>query len=215
MIDDTVKVQLGVNRELFFARVLGFTDANVTAQATATVGGISRLNNNLVPIGFTEEEYLAARAGQEGQLFVDFHITGAGNWGIVNFDSKGEGQNPNVIANYIRHGYPHPVQLYQEINVVTGAASGGSQPAVKAAMIERIENEDIVFVPIIRVPGGGLKGVSKQVLVIGFAAVVLTEFSGQGANVTLRGSYVRTLSAAGPVSDDAPSWGLQGVTLVP
>lgn len=208
--DTHVSVVLRGNKGLFFARVFDIVSANVSAKATAKIGPLVA-GEGLVPIALTEEQFVGATEGQNLNL-IDFHIIGAANWGVVSFTGQGTGQTPPVISDYIRNGYPGTIRL-GDPNVYTapGAAGGGAQGDVNDAIVSRIG--ETVFVPVVK---GSVNG-SKWIEVVGFAAVQITEITGSGANIGVKGKFVKSLGI-GPVGGTTGShfdeYGVYGVALV-
>ena len=220
--DTHVTVILRGGRGLFFSRIFNILSSDVSARATAKIGPLEGVAENLVPIALTEEEFNKATedcfdehgnyTGGEEFEFIDFHIIGAANWGVLSFEGRGTGQTPPVISDYIENGYPGLVYKGDE-NVYTapGAAGGGAQGDVRAAIESRYGQ--VVFVPVVR---GSVNG-SKWIEVIEFAAIRVGEMTGQGANIGLKGELVRAVGI-GPVGSFPEGGrnplGLVGVVLV-
>ena len=204
-----VTVELDINRDVFFARVMDFEDADIGARATAVVWPLS-VGEGLIPVAFKEEVYLAAEPGDEGLDFIAFHTMGSGNWGTLSFEGTGTGQTPPKIAEYIRDGFPGTVTIADpDVFSAPGAAGSGAQPTVNNALRSRIG--EISYVPIVREEVSG----SEWVEVVGFAAVIFTYVTPHpaAAGVEVKGTFIKTIGV-GNIDPSAPDFGLKGIALL-
>lgn len=78
-----IEVTAGKNNKYSFAKILGFSDKDVTAKATATWGFIKEINGGDVLPLFITDQYYALNANQplhDGKIMIGSSYVG-GNWG--------------------------------------------------------------------------------------------------------------------------------------
>jgi hypothetical protein len=207
--DRYVTVKLKDNHNLFFANVLGFGNANIAARAKAAVGPITGMSG-LRPVGLNESIWNEAKQNPDNTWLAYFGSQGPGTWGYVFFSSNKKDWKDATIERDMEHGCQNEIFLGQDIYV-----NQGNVPGVRRAVQNLIDNETIVYVPIIKDwdgdPGGGQ---GFPVEVIGFAAIQFTFQEKQGSNYILGGRFIETVGA-GDIDPDAPGdFGLKGIALV-
>ena len=208
----SVTVELRGNRELFFARILGFGDADVAARAVAAVGIPSGMGG-LRPVGFSESAYNDAKApGGDGVVLLSFkEELGPGTWSYVFFPP--DNHQDATVVDRMWNGCPHIVEKGQDINVKKGNVPHAEDPVESL-----IGDGTIVYVPILKdwddEPGGG----HYPIEVVGFAAVQFTHHEKQGANYILEGKFIKTLTATHVGidfdADESEDFGLKSIALI-
>lgn len=172
--DYTVEVITGKNVQYTFARILGFTDSDVPAQATAVTGKIIEMEG-LIPIGMHEQMFYDL-VGEGGIPFVNFHETyGPGNWSWVDFDPPPV--TKFVTVDILENGYPGELAINQTIWTNTGAniVAGNTKQSVANILDYYIENETVLFMPITENPPGSMQG-REAVKIVGFAAIIIEDY---------------------------------------
>jgi|LSQX01.2.fsa_nt_gb hypothetical protein len=207
--DRYVTVKLKDNHNLFFASVLGFSNANIAARAKAAVGPIRGMSG-LRPVGLNETMWNEAKQNPDKAWLAYFSSQGPGTWGYVFFTSDDKEWKDATIENEMEHGSLHEIFIGQDIYVNQGNVPGAREPVQ-----DLIDNEIVVYVPIVKDwdgdPGGG-QGFSVEV--IGFAAVQFTFQDKQGSNYILKGKFIETVGAGDIDPDAADDFGLKGIALV-
>jgi hypothetical protein len=181
---------------LHFARVFNRDFGQVKARAAAKVAPISS-TTGIVPFGVLEDNFefgkivtLKAGAGKN-------HYPG---WfGALCLTGNGA----NNYEKDIRNGYDGQISIGDIIPVENGNMSGPTQDGIE----HRIDQCDhspcctvnsfqegcsrILIVPIINVKNVEEDGNPKNVKVVGFAAFLVTEYTGSGNENTVKGAFIR------------------------
>lgn len=93
-----IEVNVKTNKELFFARFLGFDDSNVTARAVATWGYIKQVKGGqILPIFVLDEEFESGYGNLHDNKVVTNKGISDANWGFVEIGGKGA----NVIKEHL------------------------------------------------------------------------------------------------------------------
>ena len=112
------------------------------------------------------------------------------------------------------NGYDEKVYVGDTVKTETGNKTNPN--AVMAALQHHIDEQNILFVPIVDVSGEKLTGVD-DVKILGFAAVILTKVytdcPGNSGDLRVEGKFVRFVEA-GDVDPDATDYDLYGVKLI-
>jgi len=210
--NDTITVITNKTVEYSFARVLGFSNSEVSATATAFVAPPNPVTG-LRPIGVSRSLVEDA----EGNPELVFHQSqGPGSWGFVYF--PGDTQQFETVAERMWNGYDGNISLGDDINIIRGAGAGNinfSEPAIQHLIGEETE----IILPIIDdwyfepgTPGGG----HREVEVVGFIVVrLLPVYNFQGDNTMLRGEIVGEPTFTGSSPDPGvPETNLYTITLI-
>lgn len=215
--------------QFLFARVLGFTDEDVEAAATAVVAPLTGAAG-VVPFSIEEQELLF---GQEYVL-----KEGAGNgpardgddgrkhgwYGALDLDNS-PGGGASDYRERVENGYPDLLRVGDRVLTEAGNMSG---PTVKAVNYRISQCRDgcafdnlqrgcprVVIVPVVRVVEGNGNH-PKEVEIRGFAAFFLEGVGGQGSENYVTGRFINTI-ASGEMSgemQEGQDYGLYAVRLV-
>lgn len=180
------------NVDLFFARVLGFSDADVFAQSKARITTISEVEG-IAPFGvlaqnYTYGEEIILKSGPTDNLFPGwFNALSLGNTG-------GDAYRKN-IAN----GYSGAVKIGQFIPFENGNMSGPTKQGIKdlTSRCNHIPqctfhsyNDNcprIIIVPLLKIEGTTPVGGE----VLGFGAFFVDSYVGTGNENEVKGSFIR------------------------
>ena len=204
---ERVRVVLKVERDLFFARALGFGSQHVAAKAAAAARPIGKMDN-LRPLGILKDNVdglknedlfsLYEKADPDKEEHKD-----AGNWGTVNFE--GSGSPTNDISTWVENGYEGVISIHDD-QVHTAPGAGAN------AYKDLIPLNTEIFVPVVDwLPGEG--GGSTQVSIVGFACIEIVGIEGSGANLELTAKYKETIVHQ-EIDQEAQDFGLRRLTLV-
>ena len=187
---------------LHFARVFNRDFGQVKARAAAKVAPISS-TTGIVPFGVLEDNFefgkivtLKAGAGKN-------HYPG---WfGALCLNGNGA----NNYEKDIRNGYDGQISIGDIIPVENGNMSGPTQDGIE----HRIDQCDhspcctvnsfqegcsrILIVPIVKIHQINKGNSPVDVKVVGFAAFLVTEYTGSGDENTVKGAFVRYVTTGG------------------
>lgn len=189
----TVKPQQDVH--FLFARVLGFTDQEVSASATAFTGSLTGAIG-VVPFSIEEQElergmeYVlkqgaggTAVAGSDGKMH--------GWYGALDYDGGGADQ----YREHIKNGYQTILRVGDRILIESGNMSGPTAQGVEyriAQCKKGCSHNDfdpecprVMLIPVIRVVS------SEEVEITGFAAFFLEGVGGHGIDNYVIGRFVK------------------------
>lgn len=123
--DMSISMQLKRSVPYYFARVLGLTDGEVSASATASLETVSSVNS-IVPIGidsstnYTYGQQITLMAGQYGP----------GNWGPIDLNSSGA----SGFEYNLEYGWTGQVSAGSWFPTETGLMTGPTQTAFNARL---------------------------------------------------------------------------------
>lgn len=183
--------------DLFFARVLGFDDADVSAQSKARISSLSAARG-ILPFGVLAEEY---EYGEEITL-----KTGGGNsfypgwYGALRLGGNGA----NVYYDNIVNGYSGKVRIGDIIPLENGVMSNKTKTGINGRInnckhVPRCTSEKyvegcprIIIIPMIKAVGDN----PNSVEVVGFAAFLLDALvPGQGNECEVTGKFIRYVTS--------------------
>ena len=198
---------------MIFARVLGVENSVVTATAAALISPVGGMDANIVPFGLVKQNLVY---GQDYKLKL-----GAGDGYQGNFAALALGGNgASVYRDNIKFGHNGPIKAGDWITTETGDMSGPTKQGVQyrisldsTATFDSVEKGSprIITVPVIdsiQVNG------RNEVLVVGFAAMFLEDFTGGGPNSFVIGKFIK-MTVPGDGSGSAGNWGLYSAKLIP
>lgn len=215
---DRVTVELRGNRDLYFANIIGFSDSDIYAKATAVIGPPEGMKG-LIPIGLQNQVYEAlAESGESHYIitFENFGQIGPGNWGFVNLTGGPGQQSTKDQIDNIKYGYPDMVYIGTAINYDTGGNLGapGQLKDYDYRLDEYIDEETILYIPIVEdLPS---TGTSQKVKILGFAAIVLQDYEGSAKNYKIS-AIVKpedSIFSGGFIKPGEPEYGLYGIALI-
>jgi len=230
-------VQVVVERDnipIYFGRVLGLSKPSASAVATA-VGPtpIQTLTRGLWPVGVQYPANLTYGASMT--LSEQAGNMAPGNWKWLDFPqcspvgsnppaSYNGGGVPNLVQN-ITYGSTCAYSVGGTVNPETGAKANSTEtataisnligvppntvgPSAPPASQISMGARQLVIVPL--VDWNVAVGASVAIPIKGFAAVWITQLTGQGANITLQGQYVQVVDQYGRGGPGATNWGAFG-----
>ncbi|WP_252502109.1 pilus assembly protein TadG-related protein [Sporosarcina sp. Marseille-Q4943] len=211
--EEFIEIEKTVNKELTFAKILGFNDADIHAVARAELVQALVKRNGVVPIGLEAGEF---KKGQDYDM--NFNPGGAakGNFGWLGLDGGG-----SALEYGLLHGSKNEVAVDMKVDTETGLSWGN----VKKAIEERIardakkphcqsyvtaDNEcsRFIIVPLIDT-FDDLKGGSGTVKIVGFAAFWIDSIKGQ----TIHGRFIDDYVTSGTF-EPGEETNIYGVKLV-
>lgn len=212
--DFQVTVRLTGNRELFFAKVMGFQTADVSVSATASVGRVVS-GKGVIPIGISQGRYQQIIEGAAGPStnFVEFHISdyGSGNWGWLYFD---ETEKPAITVDYIAGNYPGILRINDIIHSNTGnnLIQGSREAEVKSILDNYIAEEATLMIPITTEGSGG----KDSLVIVGFAHIILDGYDlSDNSNHQISGRVVAGDFGQGDiVPGEGGAFDIKGIALV-
>jgi hypothetical protein len=214
------------NVPLFFARVIGFDNAEVGAKAKVIVGPLSTIGSGVRPFII---ENLGDDDGEigytYGESFVIKEEAGDGTKG--NFLTLGLGKTLPDIQDSITYGYPEPVSIGDELPTETGNAQPivttiaklieGTSSVVPAADVEYGTNPRIWIVPVTDDDLSLLLGTSIPVTVSAFAVIFIEDIVKEpSGKMEVTAIFLRQYipSTDGIVDPDITATGPIGMNLV-
>jgi Flp pilus assembly protein TadG len=208
--DTTIRVKATRNVSFTFARLLGFTDSDVSAHAVVKGAGSITAARGVSPLALTQGDY---KFGQEFQIKVDqWKSTSttlcAGCFGPLRIDGNGEQDYINALTN----GSTSTVSVGQILDF----KEGNMKNQTDKVLTDRVDDctgatvanypygcRRIILVPIIKILPG------KQAQVVGFASMfILRKQDGSWI-----GQFIEKYMS-GPSDPSAPSFHVSGYRLV-
>lgn len=188
--------------QFLFARVLGFTEQEVNAEATALTAPLTGAVG-IVPFSIEEQElemgeryFLKEGAGGPAKAGPDGRRCGW--YGALDPDNH-PGGGANDYRERIKHGYQMKLQVGDRILIESGNMSGPTTQGVEYRIKQckngcTHDNFDldcprVMIIPVIKPVN------SKEVEIRGFAAFFLEGVQGQGKDNYVIGRFVRMVSS--------------------
>lgn len=226
----TVTASGYVNVNYFLAGVLGMTSTTVDGTAAARISPVTRVRG-VVPVGIDKPpDDQPLQFGQEYTLKVSSNndaaqILGPGNFGVLdirgNQDSPGGGSS-EWLEDF-QQGYQGLVQVGDVIVTVTGNRSGPAIDGVEYriqqcthACIYSDFNPGcprVIIIPVY-VPENTDKDKVKSVRVTGFAAFLLTDYTGSGNKSYIKGRFLQLVVEGEGDSESVEDFGCYAVKLI-
>lgn len=203
--------------DLTFARIMGFSTANIAARARAEKSGTITGGSGFLPIIIEKGAFIL---GQESPLTLQPSTSDTGNFGYISFED-------GTLALNITNGY----QGYLSVGSVLTTKPGNntSSNAVREAINNRIALDEnklhcqspstadnscnkLIYIPMVN----HLKTVSgaSPITIVGFAALLLTNNGiHPSTNNVITGHFIESIYP-GDVGTGTESFGLSSVKLV-
>lgn len=137
-----VQVDIVVNSDLYFARVLGFNQTPVTVSARARLGTAKDYTGNLVPFCFFWKVDLDDyKTGQYVPLTLRTSQNQSGNFGYLDYSGN------NTFDDNIVYGYNGNLNIDDPVNIdiPEDTNPGGKVGIVKSSLDERIGNDSCTW----------------------------------------------------------------------
>lgn len=213
---DFIEMEKTVNKELFFARILGFDNANVSAIARAELVQTLVEGDGIIPVALEQGEY------EEGASYTMHFQPGngnnkpkGGNFGFLGIDGDGG----DVLREAIKNGSKRSVlEEYEwtEPGLMWGPVKQGFQYRIDQDVgkphCQNYETADntcsrVVTVPIVK---EFISGGKNMVKIIGFASFWIESPIG---NHEIKGRFIDSVEG-GTFGDEGEDFGVYGVKLV-
>jgi hypothetical protein len=226
-----VRVTANSEVDFFFARVLGFTKADVGARAVATAGGATSATH-VVPIGINKEQERIP--GKEYTLKFnappdDKSGLGAGNFGALDLDGN-NGGGANDYRERLKHGYKQVLKVGDIIIPESGNMAGPTEQGVSHRLngcshfprctIHHYEEDcpRVVVIPVYEIYEMQNKNKVKSMKIVGFAAFLLKDYSEEGkgnnSKATIKGYFLHDYVIPGDSDPAQTNYGVYGVNLI-
>lgn len=199
-ITGTAQLQI----ELYFARVLGFNTQELTATSKAHVSPVKSYAG-IVPFGIKDQNYSFGQIVTLKQGACNENISG---WfGALRLGGNGA----DVYRDNIKYGYQEPVSVGDVLQVEPGNMSGPTSQGITYRIDGCTHSPDcspssfkegcsrIVVVPMGY--NNGRPGANGRFTVTGFAAFLITEYTGSGNENTVRGAFIRYVIPSNDAGD--------------
>lgn len=208
---NTVRVEAGTSRDLFFARSFGNNQASLTAKATATYGAAGSLSN-LAPF-LVPAQYIPPHIGSGNrfsfELGNDRPLPDTGGQGGYFWlcDYAGHGTGAGTYGSWIMNGYPGEVYIGSVVN------GTGVKDSLKNALQNRMYADPKVILPVYDSTEN--MGSNGEYHVVGFAEFVITGLNFQGNPKTISGYFTtgRVAVSAGSGGAGGADFGIRTVWL--
>jgi Flp pilus assembly protein TadG len=215
--EGSARVTVTRESDYYFARILGFRTADISANAKAVSVGISSFTG-AAPLGIMTEDFVY---GQKYKLkYGSPPELGSGNFGALRLGGSGA----NNYEYNLKHGYPGELKVGDIVNIEPGNMSGPTKRAIeyRFAQDNRIppntfydhdrDAPQILYVPVVE-PYGVSGSHVHSVKILGFAAFFVTGIPGSGNESEIEGYFIRTVKSGGG-SEGQANYGLTTSRLV-
>ncbi|EEG78398.1 hypothetical protein DealDRAFT_0813 [Dethiobacter alkaliphilus AHT 1] len=165
-----VRASVGVNREHFFAKALGFNDSDVFARAVATWGYPKALSN-LLPIFFEIEDGQSLPEGE--QLLLDESLE-PGNWGFLALNPSGQNAINAVLAGGV-NDYEYEVGDEITQDTKPGNANSRINPIEERMRLAADPDSGVSMVGILPIIREITSGGRTEVVIVGFAPFLIKD----------------------------------------
>lgn len=200
--------------DLYFAKILNKSSAEVTARACAAAGPISSIKG-VRPFAVEKQDfvygqpYILKKGGGEGNT---------GNYGAIALGGKGASNYRNILI----YGYNNILRIGDKIETEPGNMAGPTLDGIKSLLesdfnehSEDLSKLEINCPRLIKIPVVDSLDVNGRstVTIIGFAAFFLDDVEESGGQAEIRGRFVKIIGE-GKIDESAEEYGLFGVRLV-
>lgn len=226
----TVSASGQVDVKYFLAGVLGLTSTTVNGTAAARIAPLASVRG-VIPVGiekppddqplvFGEERNLKVSSNNSVDDFL-----GPGNFGVLdirgNLDSPGGGSS-EWLEDF-QQGYQGLLKVGDVIATITGNRSGPAAKGIKYR-IEQCTHDCIysdydpgcprvVIIPVYVAEKTG-KDKVESVRVVGFAAFLLTDYTGSGNKSYIKGRFLQQVVEGEGDSESVEDFGAYAVKLI-
>lgn len=214
--DRVIKADSQVRVNYLFARIFGLLEGRTKAKATVKVSNISVVKG-VAPLGIIEDDY------QYGLIYTLKEGGGSGEigwYGALALDGNGA----SIYENSLMYGSSATIHLGDQVDTEAGNISGNTrdgityllnacnhQPRCSPSSFD-LDCSRILKVPIIR-PLRYDNGHLKQVQVVGFAAFLVSNVSGNGNESIIDGAFIQYVTD-GETAENAPDYGLYTARMI-
>jgi Flp pilus assembly protein TadG len=172
-----VTVDISVDSNLYFARVLGFSQTPVNVSATVKLEMAEEYTSNLVPICFEEGLYETYETGMDVPLTFGPGDGCSGNYNYLDYKPSDE------FDEYILNGYDGTLEVGDDVYTMTGIRPGRVDPYIDERIArctagctpDDIKEENcprVVILPIAQIDVNG----KDYVTITGFAKFFLIDY---------------------------------------
>jgi len=212
----TFRAESRASVDYLFAKVFGLLIGETSAKAAVKVSNVSAAKG-VAPLGIVEDNF------QYGMVYTLKEGGGSGETGWYGALAL-NGNGSSIYEQNLKYGSPITIRLNDEVDTEAGNIAGSTRDGI-AYLINSCKHQPkcspssfdidcprILTVPIIR-PLNYENGHLKEVLVVGFGAFLVNNFSGVGNESVIEGSFVQYV-VDGETSEDAPDYGLYTARLI-
>lgn len=214
--EGSARVTITKQSDYYFARILGFRTADVSADAKAVSVGLSSVTG-AAPLGILFEDF---EYGQKYRLKCGSSSDeyGPGNFGALGLGGGGA----DTYMENLRNGYPEELKVGDVVNIEPGNISGPTSDAIEYRLHQdnrvppnTFDDHDrdapqILYVPVVELDTASG---NKKVRILGFAAFFVTGVPGSGNESEIEGYFIRTVKS-GAGSEGQANYGLTTSKLV-
>ncbi len=217
------KIIVTASREVnfVFARILGFSTSTVNARAAARVSGLISYSG-AAPLAVPNQtfSFYTRYVLKQGSNSPDPAPLGSGNYGALSLGGSGS----STYEDNLKYGYTGKLTVGDEINTETGNMSNPTLRAIEYRMSQCTHSPPctpysfdpgcsrILIVPVyesIIVEENQV----KKIKVVGFAAFLIDNVSGQGNENYIDGYFIKMV-ANGDTNYNQADYGLYGASLI-
>jgi Flp pilus assembly protein TadG len=214
--NDTISVTVKETAPGYFSKLFGISSVAIKARASALAANPSKVQR-VAPITIGEDSpQLRCGAPCYGQR-VDFVALPTGNYNgnatnfsLVDLSGGRQAATADNLARWLRNGYDELLALGQ----FTGADTGIFNAAQFRSALEAVKGRELVM--LVHASANGNEGPAGATYnVVGWAAFVVTGFSGSGRTGTMTG-YFTSVNIGGVPTTDArqPYYGVKTIHLI-
>ena len=207
LTNDTITVEAQTTVPAYFLKVIGINSTTVKATAVARAENLSAAWGS-APFGVINTQPQLVCQCWGTQTTLDLNKIGPGGFGIINIDGSSGGTSPGTLATWITGDCNCSTATPVWLNSDPGAKFNSSQ--VKGAM-DQIIDHNLLFPVYDQTQGNGA---NLQYHVIGFAVFNVTDYSFQGNNGTITGSFVQADWQGSGTSNTSTYYGATTTRLV-
>ncbi|MGE5630100.1 MAG: pilus assembly protein TadG-related protein [Caulobacteraceae bacterium] len=211
-----VKVSTSKKVDLYFAKFLSISDADIKASATATAGPISS-TKGIRPFAVEQQEFIY---GETYTLKKGGGGGNTGNFGAVALGGTGASNYRNNLSNGFNSN--PPLKIGDEIETEPGNMAGPTRDGINDIInsdtnthSEDLSNLELNCPRLIKIPiVDSLDACGRStVKIVGFAAFFLDDVVNRGGHTEITGRFVKIIGE-GEIDESAEDYGLFGVKLV-
>jgi Flp pilus assembly protein TadG len=204
--NDTISVGAQRNDPGIFSRVIGATNADISARAKARVG-VPQSVLHVAPMVVRCNHPLIQNCNNNGNMpkfnvptTLDYDPMGApGAFGMLNLSKGGGTPGSSEEADWILKGYNAWLDVNKDYNSDPGAKFSSQE--VQGALDARLSGDPVLLFPVFeRLTGTGQ---NAKYYIIGWIGFHLTSYVAHGNNATLTG-YFTTYIAQGVLASGGP-----------
>ncbi len=214
--ENSARVTITKESDYYFARILGFKKADISADAKAVSVGLSSITG-AAPLGILFEDF------EYGQKYKLKCGSSSDEYGPGNFGALGlGGGGAYTYRENLRYGYTGELKVGDVVGIESGNISGPTSEAIRYRLNQdnrippnTFDDHDrdapqILYVPVVELDASSG---NKKVRILGFAAFFVTGVPGSGNESEIEGYFIKTVKS-GAGSEGQANYGLTTSRLV-